>query len=241
MIWSIVTRPRSLAVLSLPTFLPQTGAVPPTHPCCAAHFNPLFQNVHLLLLSNSLHRHVKCHSLPTTPSRWSLIQPYSPPRSSPPTFTSSIQRPAPHPLQTPASRLCYPLLQRLFVVAAVECAFHRCEDCWPWWLDLAAAMINATTRQEASTSTGLAKIYLLTQLKYAAIKINLSLWKPQISVIKIFWSITTIFYLANTLIPFLSLLLLCLPLIIKTGLSATERKTKTSTLSLHFNVHGGFA
>lgn len=41
---------------------------------------------------------------------------------------------------------------------------HARRDCWPWWLDLAAAMINASTRQEASTSTCQTNIYLLKHI-----------------------------------------------------------------------------
>lgn len=41
---------------------------------------------------------------------------------------------------------------------------HAHRDCWPWWLDLAAAMINASTRQEASTSTCQTNIYLLKHI-----------------------------------------------------------------------------
>lgn len=41
---------------------------------------------------------------------------------------------------------------------------HMHRDCWPWWLDLAAAMINASTRQEASTSTCQTNIYLLKHI-----------------------------------------------------------------------------
>lgn len=72
------------------------------------------------------------------------------------------------PCSSPSSDSCLPPLlaplQRCFVVAAVESASHTCEDCWPWRLGLAAAMINASTRQEASTSTCLANIYLLTHI-----------------------------------------------------------------------------
>lgn len=49
-------------------------------------------------------------------------------------------------------------------VAAAPSASHTSEDCWPWSLGLAAAMINASTRQEASTCTCLANIYLLTHI-----------------------------------------------------------------------------
>lgn len=54
--------------------------------------------------------------------------------------------------------------QHYFVVAADVSASHTCEDCWPWWLGLAAAMINASTRQEASTSICQTNIYLLTHI-----------------------------------------------------------------------------
>lgn len=90
----------------------------------------------------------------------SLIQPCSPP----PTFTLSIQHPAPHPSSDSCLPPLFAPLRRRFVVAAVKSASHTCEDCWPWRLGLAAAMINASTRQEASTSTCLANIYLLTHI-----------------------------------------------------------------------------
>lgn len=41
---------------------------------------------------------------------------------------------------------------------------HTRQDCWPWWSDLAAAVINASTRQEASTSTCQTNIYLLKHI-----------------------------------------------------------------------------
>lgn len=99
-------------MLSLSTFLPLIGGsthctsgtvlicYPPNS--YTAHFNPLFQNVHLPLLSNLFHYSIKCHTLLNTPTRSSLIQPYSP-CSSPTTLTLSVQHPAPHSFQTPAS------------------------------------------------------------------------------------------------------------------------------------------
>lgn len=107
MIKSIVARPCSHAVpLNLPPpdwwFHPlyqwhSVNLLPPNS--YTAHFNPLFQNVHLPLLSNLFHYSIKCHTLLTTPTRSSLIQPYS----SPPTLTLSVQHPALHSFQTPAS------------------------------------------------------------------------------------------------------------------------------------------
>lgn len=131
---------------------------------CAAHFNPLSQNVHLPLFSNLLHYHLKCYSLPTTPP--GVIT--NPTLFSSPFLSSYFHLVKSTSCSSPSSDSCLPPLlaplQQRFVVAAVESASYTCEDCWPWWLGLAAAMINASTRQEASTSTCPANIYLLTHI-----------------------------------------------------------------------------
>lgn len=103
--------------------------------------------------------HFTCHTLIT----W-LILPYSPlhssfpPHISPCHFNIPLLAPLKPLPPTPASPAAAVVGQGRMPPTHV----HR--DCWPWWLDLAAAMINASTRQEASTSTCQTNIYLLKHI-----------------------------------------------------------------------------
>lgn len=128
---SIVTRPCSHAV---PPNLPLSDWCCSTHCKSASHAVILLPppaglptSIHYpkmstyLCLAISFTTTLKCHSLPTTPPGLSLIQPYSPSCSSSSTFTLSIQHPAPHPLQTPAS---------VRPSAAVLCG-GSCGECLP--------------------------------------------------------------------------------------------------------------
>lgn len=94
----------------------------------------------------------------------SLIPPYSPLHSSSPPHVSPCHfnipllapfRPLPPVPASPAASA---------VGRGRVPPTHALWDCWPWWLDLAAAMINASTRQEASTSACQTNIYLLKHI-----------------------------------------------------------------------------
>ena len=62
-LWLLPIRPLYRCITRCYPTLPPLPSLPHSPPRCAAHFNPLFQNVHLLLLSNPLQCHLQCHTL----------------------------------------------------------------------------------------------------------------------------------------------------------------------------------
>lgn len=157
-----VSHPSSLWLLVPPTVPVQHKLFifhPPTSPLSnfASLFNPSFQNVYLPLLSSLVHYLL----------RWCIF---------PAMLNSDVAKPSHIPLPNllfPTLTLSFhhfrlflqtPLAETLCWWQRLESVSHTRKHCWPWWLGLVAAMINAPTRQEACASACQDDVYILPKL-----------------------------------------------------------------------------